>query len=421
MIKTGIITIGDELLLGQVINTNATWLGQQLFNNGFEVAKAITIQDNKDEIIKALNEFANIYPVTIITGGLGPTNDDITKKVLSQYFDKPLVFSEEAYSLIEKVLEKRHASMNELNKQQAMLPQGIKLVENYNGTAWGMIFDYTHKDYGNTHYIVSLPGVPFEMKPMFEKAVLPFLKEKFQSPVFVHKTAIIEGIPESELAIQLEKWENNLPSSIKLAYLPQAGIVRLRLSMQGENKTEIEKELNLQINKLQKIVKNNFVGIEEAPLEKMVGDLLRKTEKTVSTAESCTGGYVAHLITSIPGSSDYFIGSVVSYANEVKMNELGVSRDVLGKYGAVSQPVVEQMAKGVKTKLKTDYSIAVSGIAGPSGGTSDKPVGTVWIAVASPTGIISKKYVFGYDRLRNIRNSAMQGLIMLYNELKKQV
>ncbi len=406
-----LVSIGDELLLGQVINTNATWLSQQLFPAGFKVEKVSVISDDKKAITETLDESIGKFDAVIITGGLGPTKDDLTKHTLASYFNKKLKLNEEALEMVKKVLERRCASMNKLNEEQALLPENTTLIPNENGTAWGMIFEK------NGTYVVSLPGVPFEMKPMFENYVLPFLKNKFNTPEFYYKTVHIQGIPESELAIKLADWENNLPKDIKLAYLPQPGLVRLRLSASGEDIDELKKAIDKEIEKLNGILGEHISGYDDKPLEALIGEMLKQNHLTIATAESCTGGYIAHLITSVPGSSEYYKGSVVSYANETKINVLGVNKNDIEKYGAVSQSVVEQMAEGVRKLINTDFAVAVSGIAGPTGGTPEKPVGTTWIAVATPTKVISQKFIFGKERDKNIKKTALQALNMLRVEI----
>ena len=406
-----IISIGDELLLGQVVNTNAVWLSQQLFPSGFKVEKVSIIADKKDDIINILDDSIGEFNVIIITGGLGPTKDDLTKHTLSKYFGKPLSLNYNALEMIKKVLEKRGASMNKLNEEQALLPQGIKLVPNENGTAWGMIFEK------KSTVVISLPGVPFEMKPMFENYVLPYIQGKFKTQQFYQRTIHIQGIPESELSLKLSDWENKLPENIKLAYLPQPGLVRLRLSTSGHDIEKLKNIIKDEFNKITDILGEHIAGFDDEPLEVFIGKILEKYGLNVSTAESCTGGYIAHLITSVPGASEYYKGSVVSYANETKINILGINNKDLENYGAVSQQVVEQMAEGVKKLIKTDFAIAVSGIAGPTGGTVDKPVGTTWIAIATPTKVTSKKFLFGKERDKNIKKTALQALNMLKVEI----
>ena len=406
-----LISIGDELLLGQVVNTNAAWIAKKLFFLGFEVKKVTEISDSKEDIIEMLDYSKGKYDVIILTGGLGPTNDDITKQTLSEYFGKKLILNEDALNLIRKVVKERGAKMNTLNEKQAMLPEGIKLIENKNGTAWGMIFE---KD---NMVVISLPGVPLEMKPMFEEGVVPFLKEKFKTPYFRCKTIYIKEIPESELAIMIKDWEKNLPFHIKLAYLPQQKRIRLRLSGFGYSEKELQMEIDKQIDKLREFLGKDIKVYEDIPVEQNLGKVLRENNFTVSTAESCTGGYIAHLITSVSGASDYYKGSIVSYSNEAKINVLGVNAKDIEVYGAVSSPVVKQMAEGVKKLIKTDFSVAVSGIAGPKGGTPQKPVGTTYIAVSTPLETISKKFIFKGDRASNIKQTANQALTMLLDEI----
>ncbi len=410
-----LVSIGDELLLGQVVNTNAVWLSQKLFASGFEVQKISVISDKRPEIVDVLDYSVSRYDVVIMTGGLGPTNDDLTKQTLSEYFGKKLVLNREALDMIKSVVEKKGTRMNALNEAQAMLPEGAGLIKNPNGTAWGMIFEK------NGTVVISLPGVPSEMKPMFEKEVLPYLKKNFKTLEFVYKTVHIKDIPESELAILLEAWEKQLPAHIKLAYLPQAGLVRLRLSASGPDRAVLVTEIENEIKKLSEIVGSHIAAYDDKPVEQEIGEMLKKYHWTVASAESCTGGYIAHLITSVPGASEYYKGSVVSYANETKTDILGVHPEDIEQYGAVSQPVVEQMAQGVKALIGTDFSVAVSGIAGPTGGTPEKPVGTTWIAVASPHGVVSKKFVFGADRGKNIKQTALQALNMLREAINKHI
>jgi nicotinamide-nucleotide amidase len=406
-----LVSIGDELLLGQVVNTNAVWLSQQLFPAGFKVDKITVIPDDKEVIINILDESIGHFDAVIFTGGLGPTNDDMTKQTLASYFNKKLKLNNEALEMIKKVLERRGVTMNKLNEEQALLPENTILIPNENGTAWGMIFEK------NGTFVVSLPGVPFEMKPMFENHVLPFLKNNFKTQEFYQKTIHIQGIAESDLAIKLTDWENNLPQNIKLAYLPQPGLVRLRLSSSGENIEEIKKIIDKEVEKLKKILGEHISGYDDKPIEVLIGEMLKENHMSVATAESCTGGYIAHLITSVAGASEYYKGSVVSYANETKINVLGVNKDDINKYGAVSRQVVEQMAKGVKNLINTDFAVAVSGIAGPTGGTPDKPVGTTWIAIATPEKVISQKFIFGKERDKNIKRTALQALNMLRIEI----
>ncbi len=341
-----------------------------------------------------------------MTGGLGPTNDDITKFTLCEYFDCQLIFDESTYQRIEKLFAQRGFKVTELNRQQAEVPYKCKVIPNNNGTASGMWFE------NNGKILISMPGVPFEMKSMITDFVIPKLKT-LNNEVIYHKTIHIQGVGESFLADLIKDWENQLPKNVKLAYLPQPGLIRLRLSVKGDNENLLKALVLSEIEKLKKIIPDLIFGYDNDTLEEVVGKLLVANNKTVATAESCTGGYLSHLITFISGSSAYYKGSIIAYSNEVKMKILGVSSETLEKYGAVSKQTVTEMAIGVKNLSQTDYAIAVSGIAGPDGGSEDKPVGTIWIAVASDNGVIADKFLHGDDRGRNIRKAALSALAML--------
>lgn len=409
--KLDILSIGDELLIGQTLNTNAHWLSQQLNKIGFEIRQHTTVSDEKTHILTALNDALENVDVVLITGGLGPTKDDLTLEVLNEYFGGKLVMNQQVYEDIERLIGGRGFEMNELNKQQALVPDNARVLRNKNGTAPGTWFEK------NGTIVVSMPGVPYEMKAMTTSTVIPWLLEKFKLPFIVHQMVYTQGIPESTLAHQLEHWENELPKSIKLAYLPSPGRVKLRLSTIGNDKTALNIAIEEQIEKIKKIIPQYIYSFEEEALEKILGEKLKQQKATLSTAESCTGGYIAHLITSVQGASDYFEGSVISYSNAIKINQLNVNVDDIEKYGAVSQQVVEQMAEGVRKKMNTTYAIATSGIAGPTGGTEEKPVGTVWIAIASEKGVVAKKYVFGKERDVNIERTAVAALGMLNLEM----
>ncbi len=406
-----IISIGDELLIGQVINTNASWIAEQLNLAGINVCRITAISDQKDHIINALDEASQRSDIILITGGLGPTKDDITKETLCEYFDTRLIFNETVFENIKELFGKRGFNISKLNRKQAEVPENCIPVKNINGTAPGMWFEKEGKVY------ISMPGVPFEMKSMVSGYIIPELLKKFDTGAIVNKTVLTQGLPESVLAKKIESWEDNLPENIKLAYLPQPGIVRLRLSSSGKEKAKLEENINIEIQKLKKIIPDSIFGYDNEKLYEIIGNLLRERGQTLSTAESCTGGYIAHLITSVAGSSDYFKGSVVSYANEIKENILGVRNKSLIEHGAVSKQVAIEMAEGVKLKLNTDYAIAVTGIAGPGGGTPEKPVGTTWIALATPKKTIVKHFQMGEHRERNIRRTALTALGMLRREL----
>lgn len=411
-----IITIGDELLIGQVIDTNSAWMAKILNENGFKVVRKVTVGDEADDIMKAIDDARKKVSIVLITGGLGPTKDDITTRTLCSYFDSSLHFSDEVYANIEKLFHKNGRVMNELTRNQAMVPDKATILQNAMGTAPCTWFE---QDGG---VLVSMPGVPYEMKWLMEYEVVPRLKKKFHRDLYIkHQTCLVTGYSESALALTLTDFENNMPPFVKLAYLPQMGIIRLRLSAYCDDKKEADETVETLKKQLEKILVGNIIVEEDKNLEVLVGDYLRAQKRTVGTAESCTGGTIASLLTSVPGSSDYFLGSIVSYANEVKHQVLGVSESNLEKYGAVSQQVVEQMAQGARKILGCDYAVATSGIAGPGGGTPEKPVGTIWIAVANQEKVISKEYRFTTisTRENNIQRTVNFSLLMLLEELRR--
>ena len=403
-----LISIGDELLIGQTINTNAAWLGEQLNLLGFKVIAGLVIPDDKIAIENALNDFSSA-DLIIMTGGLGPTKDDITKHTLCTYFDTELKRNIEIESKIIAYFQSRELPILQTNKDQALLPEACEVLPNSRGTASGMWFEKN-----NTIY-VSLPGVPYEMKGLITECVIPkLLNRNKDENTLVHRTVRTHGMGESFLAEVIKDWENNLlVDDIKLAYLPSPGIVKLRLSLLGKDGKKIVATLNKHIDLLNNIIPDQVYGYEDDKMEGVVGDLLTAQNASVSTAESCTGGAVAKMITSVSGSSNYFEGSVICYSNICKINQLHVQENALQNHGAVSQEVVEQMAIGVKRKLNTDYGLATSGIAGPTGGTPEKPVGTIWIALATKNGVISKKLNLGYSRDRNIHVTSLSALNML--------
>lgn len=409
--KAEIITIGDEILIGQIVDTNSAWMAQQLNAIGAKVERIVTISDDLEVIKTALSEAENRADIVLVTGGLGPTKDDVTKKALADYFNCDFTFYPQIADHISKLFARFGKEISELNRLQAELPSACQPLQNDNGTAPGMWFEK------GSVVFVSLPGVPYEMKGLMVEHVLPRIKEKFNAPTILHRTVLTMGMGESWLSERIAEWEDSLPSNIKLAYLPSPGRVRLRLSAFGDESKQLQSELDSEVNKLVALIPELVYGYDDDTIEKVIGDLLREKQMTVSTAESCTGGMIAHKITSVSGSSEYFLGSIVSYANDVKINELGVDQEDIEKHGAVSEQVVTQMAEGVRQKLKTDFAIATSGIAGPDGGSIEKPVGTVWIAVATPGSTISKKYQFGHNRTRNIEISSNAALNMLRKQL----
>lgn len=411
MMKAEIVTIGDELLIGQVIDTNSAWIAEQLNLVGIEVHQITSISDDRNHILTTLSQASGRANIILITGGLGPTKDDITKHTLCEYFNTELVFHQPTFENIEKLFKLLGFPVTEINRKQAEVPANCTPLRNSNGTAPGMWFEHDGVIY------VSMPGVPFEMKTLIINEVLPRLTKKLNSTFILHKTILTQGVGESFLAGVIESWENELPENFKLAYLPQPGIVRLRITVLGSDKVVIKLELDQQIEKLKKLIPKLIFGYDNETLELVVGRLLKERGQTLSTAESCTGGYIAHLVTSIAGSSAYYTGSTVSYTNKVKIDVLGVSPQVIQTHGAVSEEVVIQMADGVRKNLETDFALAVSGIAGPDGGSEEKPVGTTWIALATPEKIITKKFLFGEHRGRNIRKTALAALNMLRLEL----
>lgn len=410
-----IITIGDEILIGQIVDTNSAWMATLLNEKGIKVYQITSVSDNREHIISALKDAVLRADIILITGGLGPTRDDITKNTLCEYFNATLRLDNDVLADVEKIFQKYNRPLTELNRKQAEVPVNCIPLRNKNGTASGMWFEEKGKIY------VSMPGVPYEMKALMAEEVIPRLEKKFTLPVIMHKNVLTQGIGESFLADKIADWETSLEKEeIKLAYLPSPSVVRLRLSTRGTDAKVLKERIDRKIAELQKIAGDYIYGYDNDTLEGVVGSLLLKCKQSLSTAESCTGGYIAHRITSIAGSSEYFKGAVIAYANEIKTKELGVSPEILEKHGAVSQAVVEQMASAARLNLNTDYAIAVSGIAGPGGGTADKPVGTVWIAIATPKKIISKLYRFGDNRERNIVITALTALNMLRKAILSQ-
>jgi len=412
-----IINIGDELLIGQVVNTNASWMGEQLSLNGFKVIRFTIIGDAREDILEALSQAENRAEVVLISGGIGPTRDDITKNTLCEYFGTDLEFHEEAYRDIAELFAKRGYEVTELNRLQAMLPAGCVTLPNRSGTARGMWFRKERPGGGVTHAI-SMPGVPFEMKEMMLDQVIPELKKIYQPLAILHRTVMTQGIGESFLAAIIGEWENELPPFIRLAYLPQPGIVRLRLTGTGDRMETLEEAITEEIHKLEALIPEYIYGYDEERLEEVLARMLAARGCTMVTAESCTGGYLAHLITSVPGSSAWFKGSVVAYSNEIKENVLGVQPATLKRYGAVSSETVAEMAIGAQTLFRTDFSVAISGIAGPDGGTPEKPVGTTWIAIATPDEVSTHHFKFGDNRERNIRRASLQAMNLLRKSLK---
>ncbi|MCX6254191.1 MAG: competence/damage-inducible protein A [Bacteroidia bacterium] len=409
--KAAIITIGDELLIGQTIDTNSAWLGAELSKAGFDVCKMTSIHDKRDDIISALSEATGKTDVLLITGGLGPTSDDITKQTLCEFFNTRLITNNLVLRMIEEMMSRRNFPMNENNRRQAEVPESCRVLTNASGTAPGMWFE---KD--GTVFI-SMPGVPHEMKHIMKEHVLHELNKRFTSQIVIHRNIMTYGTFEAKLAEMLTGFEAGLPENIKLAYLPASGVIKLRLTGTGTEKKSLAYLIDNQVNKLYKIIPEFIYGENEESLEMVIGKLLKEKNYTVSTAESCTGGEIAHMLTSVPGSSCYYKGTIVAYANEIKTQLLGVQEDIIKKEGAVTEKVVQEMAIGARNLFKTEYAVATSGIAGPDGGTESKPVGTIWIAVASEKEIITEMRIFGIDRTTNIKRFSLAAL----NLLRKQI
>lgn len=403
-----IITIGDELLIGQVIDTNSAWIAQELNKSGITVKHRVAVGDNWNDIWQALDEESKEASLLVITGGLGPTADDITKPLLCNYFDGKMVVHQPTLAHVTHIFENiLKRPMIERNAKQAEVPDTCTVLLNEKGTAPGMLFKKEGKVF------VSLPGVPHEMKWIMLHHVLPMIPGLFQTGFIEHRTLVTFGIGESFLAELIKDFEEAMPDHIKLAYLPNYGMVRLRLTAFGFDQAELAKELDTQFVSLKEKVSAYIITDKDLTMEQVTGNLLKEQGKTVATAESCTGGYIAHLLTKLPGASTYFMGSVVSYDNSIKQRVLQVSANTLATDGAVSEATVKQMAASVLTLMQTDYAIAVSGIMGPDGGTADKPVGMVWVAVASKEKTITKQFHFRYDRQRNIEMTAANALNLL--------
>ena len=405
--KVEIITIGDEILIGQIVDTNSAWMAKELNKEGFRVFQITTVSDNEKHIMETIDLAFQRAEIVLLTGGLGPTKDDITKQTLCKYFNTRLIFNQGVIDNIQEMYANRPNVLNTLTFGQAYVPETATIIQNKRGTAPVTWFDKGHQ------VLVSMPGVPSEMEWVMSNEVLPRIKRKYSTPSLLHKTVLVYGIPESALAIKLTDWENALPACLKLAYLPSPGLVKLRLTGSLPNKKELEDIVDKEVIKLREMLGSSILAEEDSPVEVVIGNLLKEKKLQLVTAESCTGGNIAHLITSVAGSSAYFKGSVVAYSNEVKENQLEVPAEIINQFGAVSQQVVEQMAKNVLRKLNADIAVAVSGIAGPDGGTDQKPVGTVWICVCTKEKIISRKFQFGALRVRNINQSTLSAFAMI--------
>jgi nicotinamide-nucleotide amidase len=405
-----IITIGDEILIGQIVDTNSAWMAAQLNDIGIRIKQISSVSDSREHILTALREAADRADVILITGGLGPTKDDITKKTLAEYFNVGLIENKEALENVERIFRRIRGTLAELldvNKQQALVPENCEVIQNDNGTAPGMWFNDNGKIY------MSMPGVPHEMMYMMQEKVIPKLKSSLKLPFIIHKTILTAGEGESYLALRIADIEDSLPSFIKLAYLPKLGQVRLRLSGYGEDSAFLKEKVNEFAAKIVERINNVVIAEEDISIEKAILNYMAQNNLTLSVAESCTGGYISHLITQHAGSSKVFFGGAVSYSYELKESILGVKQETLEKFGAVSEETATEMVQGALLNFKSDYALAVTGIAGPDGGTPDKPVGTVWVAVASDNKTVVKKLTFGNKRLQNIERTAIAALNML--------
>ena len=418
-IRAEVLTIGDEILFGQITDTNTQWISTELTTIGIRTVRKTSVGDQAEAILESLREAHQRADLVIITGGLGPTKDDITKKTLCTYFGVGMVRNQTALDLVTSFFVKRGREMTDINRAQADLPANAEYIQNDWGTAPGMWFRHTDSD-GRTVVYVSLPGVPFEMKSLMTNRILPRLTQQFETPIIKHKMIRLVGIGESFLAERIEAWEDALPPHIKLAYLPGFGLLKLRLTATGTDMDTLDRELAEQVAAVMPLIEQNVFGFDNDELETVVGKLLLERGLMFGTAESCTGGYVAAQLTKNPGSSAYFAGSIVSYANEIKIKQLGVDPDTLAQFGAVSEQTVLQMAEGARHALGVDVVLATSGIAGPDGGTPDKPVGTIWIACATPNGTVTRLLKMGQYRQQNIQLTTAYGLNMVREELLKQ-
>jgi nicotinamide-nucleotide amidase len=406
--RAEIITIGDEILIGQIIDTNSAWLGQQLSSIGIQVVQISSVSDQAAVIVEALEEAQRRADLILITGGLGPTKDDVTKHTWVDYFGAKLVTNESVLLQLRAWFEQRGRKMSEMNERQDDLPDNCELLQNSLGTAQGMLWRKNGK------LILSMPGVPYEMKHIVSERLLPLLRKELELPIIVHRTIMTCGMVESRIAELVADVEADLPPHIKLAFLPRPGIVRLRLSALGNQREPLEKEVATYEQRFVQLLGHHVFGYDDVRLEAAIGEALLKRQGKIATAESCTGGTIASMISSVTGASAYFMGSVVSYSNEAKIDLLGVQPETIENHGAVSEQTVAEMAQAVKQKFGTDYSIAVSGIAGPAGGTPEKPVGTVCFAVSGPTENWLRTYNFGTERQLNIERASMMALYLLW-------
>jgi len=406
-VRAEIITIGDEILYGHILDTNSKWISEQLDTLGIRVGKKITVGDTPDDILHSFKEAQAGAELVLITGGLGPTNDDITKASLANFFNVSMEINDQALEELTALFKHWGREVTETNREQAMLPANCEMISNTLGSAPGMWFDE------NNTVFISMPGVPHEMKKMMEDTIIPRIEKRFRTPHIFHKIIRTTGIGESWLSDKITQWEAQLPDHIKLAYLPSVMEVKLRLTASGDKKEELQADVAIEVGKLKPLIEKYIFGFDSDSLEDVVGKILKKKKLTVSTAESCTGGYLGHMITRVPGSSHYFLGGIVSYDNTVKSSVLGVDEAIITKYGAVSKETAMAMASSVRSKFKSDIGLSTTGVAGPSGGTKEKPVGTVWIGLADHTATIAKRFSLSKERMINIQASAKIALNMV--------
>jgi nicotinamide-nucleotide amidase len=408
-----LLTIGDEILYGQIVDTNSQWMSVELTNAGFKVVRKTSVGDVEEEIIAALKEAESRADIVLITGGLGPTSDDLTKPCLAKYFNCELKIHQEALAEVTEFFKNRGRELTEINRQQAALPVCCEKITNKMGTAPGMWFEKNGKVF------VSMPGVPYEMKRMLTESVIPKLRQTFRTPIIHHTVIRTAGIGESILAEKISSWEKALPSNFKLAYLPNLGEVKLRLTAIGPDIEALKRQAAILTENVKSLAGDYIFNVGDDPLEVVIGNHLREKKLTIAVAESCTGGYLSHLITSVPGSSEYFLGSMIPYAYEIKMRQLGVKPETLEKHGAVSEPTISEMANLVRAKFNTDIGVATSGIAGPGGATPEKPVGTVWIAYSDKHQTVTRKLQLSKDRLINIKAASIAVLNLIRLSLPK--
>lgn len=414
--KAAIVTIGDEILIGQIVDTNSSYIAKALDKIGIATHEMLSISDDKQHILDTFYSLQNKVNVVIVTGGLGPTKDDITKKTFCDYFEDNLIENEAVLVHVKSIIEGFYKRpITQINREQALVPTKAKVLFNQAGTAPGM---WMEKE--NTVFI-SLPGVPYEMKYLIDNEVIPNLVQKFERPYIVHQTIMTYGCGESMIAEQIEEWEDSLPDFIKLAYLPSPGKVRLRLTARGNDETLLKEEIKRQVEKLDLLIHDIIVGYnEDEPIEVVLGRLLAEKKLTISTAESCTGGKIAATLSAVPGASNYFKGSVVSYATQAKIDVLEIDKNVIAKYGVVSAQVAKEMAKSVQKIMNSDYAIATTGNAGPTKGDEDAELGTVFIGIATPNDVFVEEFNFGQPREKVIDRAVSKGLELIYKEILKK-